>query len=171
MSLYAPSGAGMIHTDVDDLLKLLQFGDGMGWIGDPAMFIGVGVLERKNRFGKVVAIGRRYEIWRLCEDGQERLIYHCKLEEKDSILFHLTRMRLDAPGHVPVEQQIDDHNEKLQKDLDDQYIGHYIEGAEHLADVVAERTWGKKTFRQMPGLRDDTLIGPPAPQVVPDAGE
>lgn len=155
MSIYAPQGAaGMIHSDVDDLVRLIQQGDGMGWPGDPRMYVGVGVLVRTNRRNGQKRTGRRYEVWRHCEDGEDRMIAHWRLEEKDRIIFDLARMRLDAPGHVDALDEIDANNAKIEAAASDAFRDHMGEAVSHGADVLAELTGGKNRFRQMPGLRD-----------------
>lgn len=154
MGIYAPSPAGMIHSDVDDLVRLIQNGDGMGWPGDPRMYIGIGVLVRKNKITGQKKEGRRYEVWRLNEDGQETMIGHWRLEEKDRIIFDLAQMRLDSPGHVDALEAIDAHNAKIERAASDKFRDHMGEAISHGADVLAERTGGKNKFRQMPGLRD-----------------
>lgn len=152
MGLYVPSAGGMIHSDVEDLVRLLQQGDGMGWPGDPRMWIQIGTLKRRAQ-GKL-RIGRRYEVWRLNEEGEEVMIAHWRLDEKDRILYDLARMRLDSPGHVDTIEQIDANNERVEAENTARALDAMGEAMEHGAKLLHDTTEGRNVFRGMPGLRD-----------------
>lgn len=145
-----PTPAGFLHSDIDSLLKLIQDGDGMGWPGDPRMYIAIGVVRVPG-----IGTARRYEVWRLCEDGEDRFIGGWKLEEKDKIVFDLTRMRPDSPGFVSAADQMKEHNAKLEAQAQADYEDAAGEMMSHLSSIVSETNTGKNTFRQMPGRRDD----------------
>lgn len=152
MGLYAPSAAGMIHSDTDDLVRLIQQGDGMGWPGDPRMYLAIGVLTRKKR-GQTKQ-GRRYEVWRYCEDGEDRMIAHWRLEERDRIIFDLARMRLDAPGHIDSSDAIDANNAAIERAAEEQAQAKIGEWMEHGAKLLHDLTNPRNVFRGMPGQRD-----------------
>lgn len=61
----------LIRSDHNRIAELIQNGDGIVWEGDPRMFV---------RFNYVTM---RYEVWRLGEDGKERIISSWKPEEFD----------------------------------------------------------------------------------------
>lgn len=166
MSLLAPHAAGgMLHTDLDKLVKQIQQGDNLAWPGDPRMWLRIGVMERKNQWGRVVATGRRYEIMRTNEDGSESFIGGWRLEQKDEIIFDLTRMRGDSPGFVPAAQQAQEHNDKIQAEGTQLYTDSMGEAMSHLHSIVDETTNGKSRFRQMPGGKGDLIAGRPADEV------
>jgi len=165
MALYVPTSAGMLHSDNDTLVKLLQNGDGMGWPGDPRMYLAIGVMEKKNRStGKIVDTGRRYEVWRFNEDGTDTIVGHWHLNERDMIIWDLTRMRSESPGHVDTDLAVDLHNDKLEKDIEDKIIDAKGEMLEHALKLNHDITEGRNVFRGMPGTRDE-------PKVATDAGK
>jgi len=156
MSLYVPTAAGMVHSDVDALVGLIQNGDGMGWPGDPRMYVTIGVLSQTKN-GRV-RTGRRYEVRRWNEDGSIALIGHWRLDEKDKIIFELSRMRMDSPGHVDTLAEIDKTNAAIEQKATDVYMDSQGEMLSHAASIVAETEYGKNTFRQMPGTRDEPKV-------------
>lgn len=148
-SILVKTAAGILHHDVEALCKQIQEGDGMGWPGDPRMYIRIGVVTLGGR------TGRRYEVWRLNEDGSDTFCASWRIEERDRIIFDLARMRPEAPGFVSAHEQITENNDRLQKESADQYHEAAGEMMSHLASIASERGDGKNTFRQVGGLRDE----------------
>ena len=146
-----PTEAGFLHSGTDDLARLLVIGDGMGWPGDPRLDLRIGVIKEKAT-GR---IGRRYEVWRTNEDGTETRIGHWKIEEFDRILFDLTRMRMDSPGHVSAEAEIDAHNAAIEAKRSDEARDALGEMMEHAAKLHHDTTQPRNVFRGIPGLRDE----------------
>ncbi len=146
-----PTEAGFLHAGTEDLARLLVIGDGMGWPGDPRLDLRIGVIEHKA----TKKVGRRYEVWRTNEDGSETRVAHWKIEEFDRILFDLTRMRMDSPGHVSAEAEIDAHNDAISAKRSDEARDSLGEMMEHAAKLHHDTTQPRNVFRGMPGLRDE----------------
>lgn len=142
---------GWLHSGAEELDRQLRDGDGMGWPGDPRLSLSVGVLEHRL----TRAVGRRYEVWRHNEDGTDTIIAHWRLEDFDRILFDLAKMRLDAPGHVDTQDEIDKHNAAIEADIDAKAKDSLGEMMEHAAKLHHDTNNPRNVFRQMPGLRDE----------------
>lgn len=136
--------------DTTDLVQKLHYGDGIQWSGDPSLYLAQGVIEQK---GKILA--RRWEVWRECEDGMDRIIGHWRMEEYDRIIFDLARMRAEAPSHENVADRIDAHNAEIEKANSRQFRDSAGEMLEHAAKLHHDTSGPKNTFRGMPGFRDD----------------
>lgn len=143
---------GFLRGDAPELDRKLREGDGIHWGGDPDLTLAQGVVEetRSGRLtGKIVA--RRWEVWRMCEDGVDRMIGHWRMEEFDRILFDLAAMRAEAPGHVFVDDAIEKANVANEKRVWAPYREKSFEMKEHMAKLWHDRTQPKNVFRQMPG--------------------
>lgn len=149
-------GFGWLRGDAPDLDRKLRAGDGLAWAGDPDLDLRQGVVEevRSGRpTGNIVA--RRWEVWRHCEDGLDRMVGHWRMEEFDRILFDLTRMRVDSPGHVDSVDHIEAHNVANEERL--WAPGHeaLANAHEHLAKLWFDRNHPKQKFRGIPGLNPE----------------
>lgn len=141
MPIYTPDG-GAVAPEYTELVRQIQQGDGMGWPGDPRMWLGIGVLENR-RTGKV---GRRLEVWRTNEDGSETLVAHWLLAEQHRVIYDLARMRADAPGHVPVEDVIDAHNAAMEKKASDKAQDEMLETLDHALRLDHDRNNPRNKF-------------------------
>lgn len=170
-----------LRADAADLDRKLREGDGMGFPGDHRLWLGQGVITAKlggfdEAVGRIVRrgdiLGRRWEVWRDCEDGETRLIGAWKMNEFDRILIDLASLRMDSPGHVDTIDQIDAHNAAV--DADNSRDVQDVLGAalEHTTLLVHDRTEPRNVFRGMPGLRDcGNGAVDAAETVAPDAAE
>lgn len=157
-----------VRTDAAELERKLQVGDGMGFPGDPRLFLSQGIVAAAKRtqhpvtgawLNKGDVLARRWEVWRTCEDGIDRKIGTWRMEEFDRILLDMSGMRLDAPGHVDATESIDAANAKIDKDNSDDIKEHMGEAMEHMAKLHHDTTEPKNVFRGMPGLRDEPQLG------------
>jgi hypothetical protein len=147
---------GWLRGDAADLERKIQKGDGLGWPGDPDMTLAQGVVEEMKYgvpTGNIVA--RRWEVWRHCEDGIERIIGHWRMEEFDRIVFDLTRMRADSPGHVDVVDQIEKANAENEDRIWAPARDALGEMKEHAAKLWHDTHEPKNVFRGMPGLNPE----------------
>lgn len=145
-----PTEAGFLHSGTEDLATLLVIGDGAGWPGDPRLDLRIGVIREKATGRK----GRRYEVWRSNEDGSESRIGHWKVEEFDRILFDLSRMRMDSPGHVSAEAEVDAANAAIEQKRSDEARDALGEMMEHAAKLHHDTNEPKNVFRQIGGFAD-----------------
>lgn len=139
--IYTPDG-GAVAPEYAELVRQIQQGDGMGWPGDPRMWLGVGILKNKAT-GKQ---GRRLEVWRTNEDGSETMVAHWLPSEQNRVIFDLARMRADSPGHVDVLDRIDAHNDALEKKLSDQAAEHMMETLDHAIRIHVEQNNPRHKF-------------------------
>lgn len=164
-SLY-DTGTGF-HIDIEELGRKLQVGDGIHWAGDPDLDLHVGIVCAKRagidkagiyrRAGDVVA--RRYEVWRHCEDGADRMIGHWRLEERDQIIMDVARMRGALEGRAQLaEDEIDTNNAAIEQAKADEYLETAYPLLEHALELDHDRTEGKNVFRQVGGFRDDESV-------------
>ncbi len=150
---------GWLDSRAVQVDKQLREGDGIQWSGDPSLYLAQGVVEetRGGRpTGKIVA--RRYEVWRNCEDGMERLIGHWLMEEIDRIVYDLARMRAESPGHEDVIDKIEKANAEVERANHDRFRDSYGEMLSHMASLYVDREQGKNTFRGMPGRNPDKQL-------------
>lgn len=150
---------GWLDSRAVDVDKQLRAGDGIQWSGDPSLYLAQGVVEetRGGRpTGKIVA--RRYEVWRYCEDGMERMIGHWRMEEIDRIIFDMARMRAEAPGHEDVVDVIERHERENEERVWKPYRESQGEMMEHLVRLWHDRNNPRNTFRQMPGRNPDKQL-------------
>lgn len=164
-ALHVPdSDAGWSRADAPELDRKLREGDGLGFPGDPALYLGQGVVTSRKRQqhpktgawlypGDIIA--RRWEVWRHCEDGVDRIIGHWPEHDFDRIIFDLAPMRLDAPNRVSSEDAIDAHNAEIEDKNSREAKDVIGEATEHLAKLVHDRTQPRNVFRGIPGLRDE----------------
>lgn len=120
---------GAIPAEWETLAEVLVKGDGLGWPGDPHLWLGVGVIEDK-RTGRVA---RRLEVWRANEDGSSAMIGHWPPDAANRVCYDLARMRVEAPGHVPVEERIDAHNAAMEAAKEAEFADVYGEALDHAA--------------------------------------
>lgn len=138
--------------DTTELQKVLNNGDGISWPGDPNLSIHQGVL--KDPKGKIVA--RRWEVWRACEDGKSRIIGHWRMEEYDRIVWDLTRMRLDSPGHVDTVAAIEKQNDEKEARESAKLRDKMGEMHDHFIRLVVDRSGPKNHFEQVGKALPDT---------------
>ena len=154
--LISRPGLGVIHHDAWELDKKLREGDGAMWPGDSHLTLELAVVKAKDEYGNRHT-GRRYEVWRACEDGQDRLIGHWLLEEKDMILHDVAKMSLQAPAHQDTLESMRAANKQAEgrsKQLYWDAMGGMLDHAARLAlDLSSHEP--KTTFRGIPGSRDD----------------
>lgn len=141
MPIYTPDG-GAVAPEYADLVRQIQQGDGMGWPGDPRMYLAIGILENR-RTGKR---GRRLEVWRLNEDGSETMVAHWLPAEQNRVIYDLARMRVDSPGHVDVQDVIDKHNEAKQAALDAAARDQMMEVLDHALRLDHDRNNPRNKF-------------------------
>lgn len=169
MGLYTtnPDLGGYVHADAPELDRKLREGDGLLWQGDRSLELRMGILTAKRtgfhpqvrrhvQKGEVLA--RRYEVWTHTPDGADEMLGHWLLEEFDRILFDLSGMRMDAPGHVDTGETVDANNDAVTAAAGEEYAQHYGEAAEHMAKLVHDRTNPKNVFRGIPGRRDEAKV-------------
>jgi hypothetical protein len=149
-------GIGTIDHDAWELDRKLREGDGVIWPGDPHLTLELAVVEARDRTTGKRHVGRRYEVWRACEDGMDRLIGHWRLDEKHAILPELARMRIEAPGHVDVVESMRAGNARVEAATRDKYRDAMGACLDHAARLLHDRTQPKTTFRQVGGRRDDS---------------
>ncbi len=156
MGLYVPNAqTGYAHAGMEELDRKLKQGDGLTWGGDPDLDLHMGVITDKR--GNVVA--RRYEVWRFCEDGQERMLAHWRLEEFDRILLDIVMMKAGAEGKVAsAEVRIDTANAKLEKEQSDKFVEKNFDTLDHALRLAHDTTRAKNTFRGIPGQRDKKKV-------------
>lgn len=103
-------GYKLVESDVLGICERLQRGDPTcNWEGDPRLFV---------RFNE---LRRLYEVWRLCEDGVERIISSHKPNEfGPNVLKYLAE---HDSHHVDINATLDKHNERVdashQRQLED----------------------------------------------------
>lgn len=160
MPILTPNGdLGFLRGDAPELDRKLREGDGIHWTGDPDLELRQGIVEemRSGRLtGKIVA--RRWEVWRYCEDGVERMIGHWRMEEFDRILLDLSTMRAEAPGHKFVDDAINEANAANEERVWQPYREKMFELKEHMGKLIHDRTQPKNVFRGMPGQNPDKQL-------------
>lgn len=179
MGLYVAdkdANGGYLHAGADELARKIAQGDGILWTGDPRLELGMATavapksmwyapLGRRVKKGEVLA--RRYEVWRNNEDGTRSQVGHWLLEEFDRILMDLAPLRMDAPGHEDAIDQIDKHNEALEKERDTVAVEAMMEQTEHALKLHHDTTGPKNVFRGMPGMRDLVTEAPVTESIAP----
>lgn len=141
MPLYTPDG-GAVAPEWADLAKKVTDGDGLGWRGDPDLWLGIGVVVNP-RTGKT---GRRLEVWRDNTDGSTTMIAHWLPTEQHMVCYDLAKMRVDAPGHVSVVDRIDQHNDALEKAASDAAVESMMETLDHAIRVDHDRNNPRNQF-------------------------
>jgi len=160
MSMLLPNqDFGWIRADAADLDRKLRTGDGIQWPGDPDLDLRQGVVEEVlwgRPTGKIVA--RRWEVWRHCEDGIDRIVGHWRLEEFDQIIFDLARMRAESAGHEDVIERIERADATVEKANTDKFRDNYGEMLEHMSKLWHDTHEGRNVFRGMPGRNPDKQL-------------
>lgn len=141
MPIHHPNGT-VTAPEYVDLDTRLRTGDGLGWPGDPLMWLGEGVIE--DGHGKVVA--RRLEVWRDNEDGSTTMIAHWHPSEQHRVLYDLAQMRADSPGHVDVLDRIDAHNKKIEDEVSQTAFESMYETLDHAIRLDHDRNNPRNRF-------------------------
>jgi hypothetical protein len=158
-SLYVPqSEAGYIHAGAPELDRQLREGDGLGWPGDPRLYLAIGVVRGKNPRTGQYGTGRRYEVRRENEDGTDTFIAGWRLEEFDRILFDLAPLRMGNPGHVDTTDLIDAENKVIEDRVSREIRDNLGAAMEYGAHLIHDRTEPGNVFRQVGGFRDDPSV-------------
>jgi hypothetical protein len=123
MSFLVPeyvNGAPTFVPYAHDIQRLLKEGDpSIGWEGDDRLYI----APRDGAEGYVVG--------RLCEDGVKRLICFSKAPHRlDKEL--LIQMRDNDTRRNDVLKRVNEHNARLQKDIDDKAADHIGEAMDRV---------------------------------------
>lgn len=114
-------GHDYVAPEWRDLARQLVEGDGLGWPGDPRLSLQIGIIEGRNKSGRVVRTGRRLEVVRHNEDGSDTMIGHWRPEEQHRVCYDLARMRVDSPGHESVLDSIDRANAQKEAEVSKQF--------------------------------------------------
>lgn len=136
----------LVAPEWQELATKLTNGDGLGWPGDPNLFLEIGVLVQRNRATGQERVGRQLQVWRHNEDGSKTMVGHWRPDEQMKVCFDLAQMRVDAPGHIPVEKKIDDANAAKEKDLSTQAQESMIQTLDHALRLHHDRTQPRNTF-------------------------
>jgi hypothetical protein len=150
--LHLPDG-DVVAPEYQELVRQLHQGDGLAWPGDPRLGLSIGVLHDR----KANRTGRRLEVWRYNEDGSETMVAHWHLSEQHRVIYDLTRMRVDSPGHQSVLDGIDKHNDAMEQKALQQYRDSVGEATEHAARLYHDRNEPKNRF-----FMSDVKSGTPA---------
>lgn len=142
MPLYTPEGAR--YPEYEDLDRRLRQPDGMGWPGDPDLWLGIGVLSQGGR-----QVGHRIEVWRHCEDGLDRMIGSWHPKEQHQVIYDLTRMRPDSPGFEPATDRLDREDAERARKSDEEW-------AENMDALLAH---AKAIHRERHNPRDKFFLG------------
>lgn len=147
--------AGFIEAAAEGIDRMLREGDILMWPGDPDLSLNMGYVQMEKRAwvpqlgryaNKGEVITRRYEVWRHCEDGVDRIIGTWNPDHIDRIIPDLARMRLGSPGHVDTIKAIDDHNDALREANSRETREVMAEVKEYATKLVVEREEGKSFF-------------------------
>lgn len=153
MGILVKGPHGLIHSDIGQLEDTLQRGNGTTWAGDPRLILRQRVIARRTPTGGTQK-GRRYEVWRECEDGEWRLIGHWRIEEYDKILPDLIVMAaaVNRPSVMkPATERIDEANAALEKHHEETFVERNFDHYDHLARLMVERREGRHRIRQVGG--------------------
>jgi len=108
MSLLVNYGSSPVHSGAVELEARL-------WEMDPRLQSSTSTREHPKEAppnGDPI-IGRRYEVWRHCEDEKNRMIGHWRMEESTPIYSDMVVMAAGAAGRITgVEDRIDAHNDE-----------------------------------------------------------
>jgi hypothetical protein len=140
--IHHPDGS-VTAPEYEELDRRLRTGDGLGFSGDPRLWLGEGVVEN-TKTGQIVA--RRLEVWRDNEDGSTTLIGSWHPSEQHRILYDLAQMRADAPGHVDVLDKIDAHNDVHEAKVAQQAHDAMYEAMEHALRLHHDRNNPRTKF-------------------------
>lgn len=142
----APTREGTwLHSEARDLEFRLQ-------TLDPRLSLIIRTIKHRGRTGK------RYEVWRHTEEGQDVIIGHWRIEEFYQIEADVTLMRaaLQRPDEVPsAEQRIDKVNDKLDRDNSSQVKDVLGEMHEHAFKLWHDLNNPRNVFRQVGGVGRD----------------
>ncbi len=132
----------------------------LGWRGDPRLSLVVGVISAgktgySSRVGRYVtvgqAIGYRYEVWRHCEDGEDRRILSKPMDKLHEVLPELCKMDPRSPGFVDSFVQAEKDSDKAHAEAGYRIREAQGEMAEHLFALWHDRNNPQHTFRQVGG--------------------
>jgi len=155
MSLFVPRARGdFVLHDEDRIRRELQDGNpSVGWPGDRRLMLVQKVIRLRSPGGGH-RTGRRWEVWRACEDGQDRFIGSWPLDQSHRIIPDLAKMRAERPGGGADERlaEIDRHNQALEADRQRQAEEAWLQMLEHMAWAEA-RLSGPRTVFGMRGPR------------------
>lgn len=136
MSILTAQGDALIHAGAYDLEAKL-------WEMDTRLSLKMRVIEHPKRKG---VKGRRYEVWRRNEDGQDSMIGHWRLDEFDRIWPDMQVMRAGAEGRVDdVLTRLDKDNDARDRQATDEFNDAYGRLAEHKLALERDRD-GKTRF-------------------------
>ena len=177
MALYKAddNAGGFVHAEAPELERKLQQGDGMGWPGDPELFLCMQTMAapitgwfkhpvsgREIHVTKGDILARRYAVMRHCEDGTLQEIGHWRLEDFDRILMDITPLRLDAPNREATIDRIDRENAEAERDQDRAVQDAMGAALEYTLKLEHDITQGRNVFRGMPGTRDEPKVAEPS---------
>lgn len=167
MSLLIPgSDGGFVHSDAENLARKLRDGDGLTWSGDRQLELRVGILEETRYGHKTGRVARRYEVYRMYDDGREEKLGHWHMSEYDQILPSIVLMKAGAEGRATsVLDRIDAHNKVIEDKKEQEFRDAYGPVVEHALALQRESEHGRHDHFQVGGLRDE----PKAPVESTDA--
>ena len=156
MGFLRPHGlAGFIDGASEEVARKLVDGDGIMWPGDEDLSLHVGTIVAKNsgwsddlnrhvRAGETV--GRRWEVWRHTEDGEDVRIGSWKMEDLDRIIMDIAPMRLGSPGHADVLDQVEKANEAVEKANAERFKAEAFQLLEHALKLDHDRFEPRNKF-------------------------
>ncbi len=132
----------------------------LGWRGDPRLSLHFSVLKASRsgfdpkvkgwvRKGDVVA--RCYEVRRHCEDGVTRLIKQVQVDKLVDIIPSLIAQDPRTPNQRPLFDLVVEENDRHDAANTRQIQEAKGEATEHFWKLIADREFGKTTFRQVGG--------------------
>lgn len=144
--LYGPAGDVASAPEWRDLARKLVEGDGLGWPGDPRLYLQVLVATETDSTTGRKRTGRLLEVRRENEDGSDTPIGHWRPDEQMRVCYDLAQMRLESPGHVSAVEAIDQHNDRLQEEASEEARGKLFEVLEHALKLHHDRHNPRNTF-------------------------
>lgn len=163
-----PMGEGFTHSEAFETDRQLREGDGMGWPGDPMLSLHIGIrTAKKSGFDKNIGrwvragdeVARRYEVWRHCEDGVDRIIGAWKMEDHGQIIFDLAMLRMDAPNHELTIDKLEASDARREKENSDKFAEAAGPALDHLASIKRELD-GRNFFGYEGEPKESKLIVP-----------
>lgn len=117
----------MAPSDAFDIAQRVQKGDAtLGWEGDPRMHV------------SYVPATQRWEVWRLGEDGRDRLVKTWHPSQWDQRVLRF--LAEHDSRHVDVVARMDKENEKLEREREEKFTQAVAEAAEY-ARHASERLY------------------------------
>lgn len=139
----------------------------LGWRGDDKLELRIALLmaassgyseEMKRRVHRGEVCGKRIEVWRHCEDGEDRRIGSWHLHEWADIIADMVKMDPSSPAHVSTEARIDAANRRKEVEQAARMTDKMGELMEYAARLHHDRTKGPSTFRGVQGLNPDKQL-------------